>query len=63
MSMDEDEGHSIEVFDSDGLDSCSIKLMEEHQKKVADPRFGSVASVNIRVSENIQALEDKIEYS
>lgn len=37
--------------------------MNEHQKKVVDPRYGSVASVEFNVSQNIQALEDKIDFT
>ena len=29
MSIDEDEGHSIEIFDTD-QNGCTIKQMDEH---------------------------------
>lgn len=63
MPIDEDPGQSIEVFDFKGDEDCSIEQMNDHQKKFVDPHFNFVATVEINVSKNIQALKDKIDYS
>ena len=57
MSIDEDEGHSIEVFSSE-QGECKIKQMMEYQKEIVDPAFNLLASLDLEVSDNIVALKD-----
>jgi hypothetical protein len=65
MQIDEDEGHVVEVFEYDmsNPDNCKPKVMEDFQKKIVSPAYGSVVTVEISsLSDNIKALKDQFDF-
>lgn len=44
-------------------DGCHPKQMSEDEKDIIDPKFKTVAEIDLAVSQNIDALKDKIDYA
>lgn len=58
-SIDEDEGHSIQILKHG---KCEISEMQEFEKGLMDPSYKTKAKLELEMSNNIDSLDDLIDF-